>query len=120
MEIKITGHLTKSFDHREAGDPVEVEIDLYDIDRGIIEELAETRLSMIYPEECYCDELEPDDFSSEDLIEVLEYRGYKVDERPKNFNYPNNSIRVVDAWQKLIDNMDRIPVEKIEELTKDL
>lgn len=120
MEIKITGYATKNFYHREVGDPVEVEIDLYDIDTGIIAELAETRLSMIYPEECYCDELEPDDFSSEDLIEVLENRGYEISDKPKSFNYPDNSIRIVDAWQKLIDNMDRIPVEKIEELIKDL
>lgn len=39
-----------------------------------------------------------------------------------SFRLPHlhNNIRTVDAIKKLFDNLSRVPIEKIEELTKNL
>lgn len=34
------------------------------------------------------------------------------------FSYPNNSLRINDAYKKLLRNVSNVPIEKIEELTK--
>ena len=37
-----------------------------------------------------------------------------------NFRYPHNDLRTTTAYKKLLENIGNIPIEKIEELTKDL
>lgn len=53
-------------------------------------------------------------FSEQEIKEHLyEYYNTVID---KPFYYPNNSIRISDAYKTLLDNVDKVPIEEIESL----
>lgn len=54
----------------------------------------------------------------EEITDYLENNYGTVITKP--FFYPNNSIRVSLAYGKLLENIGKIPIEKIEELIKNL
>lgn len=57
-------------------------------------------------------------FDLEEITEFIDTNWGTVITKP--FYYLNNSIRISSAYEKLLDNIDKVPIEKIEELIKDL
>jgi hypothetical protein len=57
------------------------------------------------------------DFDDEELIEALELSGHTISSS-RHF-YPNNSIRINDAYNTLLDNIESVPVEVIEKIIAD-
>jgi hypothetical protein len=86
---------------------VEHDIDIDDIPKELLQEWAEDK-------GYYKDAV---DFDDEELIEALELSGHTI--RSSRHFYPNNSIRINDAYNTLLDNIESVPVEVIEKIIKD-
>lgn len=89
------------------------DIDIDSIDEADIIAYAEENLGLIDPSD-----FDLFHFSEREIIEHLNTYYNTVLFKP--FYYPQNSIRVKMAYEKLLENIDKIPIEKVEELTKDL
>ena len=91
-------------------DEVLVDIELYSIEAEI-QDYAKKELDLVE-----YDDVDPYGFMDEDLIDVLENRGYRVGRG--ELYYPNNSFRITDAYNTLLENVSKVPVEEIENLIK--
>lgn len=101
--VKVDGKLTHDLDYRPyKGAIVSVVIDLDDIDTMELEDYARWEFDLIENGSCF----ELEDYETRDLIAELKYRGVY-------------DTRTASALEKLFDSIDKIPIEKIEELIKD-
>lgn len=93
-------------------------VDLFDIQDEVYF-FAKKYLQMIDESDCQeCEELDAYSLDSEEMIEVLEKRGYNT--QSEEFEYPLNDIRTHDAYTKLLVNIDKVPIERLEEFLEKL
>jgi hypothetical protein len=110
IELKAGQYLLNS----ETG---KVKIDLGNIKRDV-ERYANIYLNMIDEEDCEeCNDNYADiaDYDDNDLLLELRCRDLPT----TNLYYPHNSIRTNDAYEKLLENIERVPIEKIEQLLEE-
>lgn len=108
--VKVDGKLTHDLDYRPyKGAIVSVVIDLDDIDTMELEDYARWEFDLIDNGSCF----ELEDYETRDLINELRCRGVY------DKYFFNSDIRTASALEKLFDSIDKIPIEKIEELIKD-
>ncbi len=94
--------------HWEEDDEVYAIVDLAGVEAEI-RDYAKEELELVD-----YDDVDPYNFNDHEIIDVLENRGYRIGRG--ELYYPNNSIRVTDAYNTLMDNVSKVPVEEIENL----
>ena len=89
-----------------------VNVELNDFSYDEIEEFAEDNLDMIKVDDITLEYLH----EKYDIFEFLEDLGGI---QTPNFYYPNNSILIVDAYDRLNRNIDKIPINALNKFLDD-
>ena len=91
------------------GKGVHITVDLNEFDFDEIKEFAEENLDMIHLNDIKLDKF----YDNWEIIEFLEEKGYEIN---TNFIYPNNSIVTKNIYDRLLKNVDKIPLQELEHL----
>ena len=86
---------------------ITVSLDEFEFDE--IRDFAREELDMISVNDVKLENF----YANWEIVDFLEDKGYEVNE---NFSYPNNSIVTRDTFSRLLRNIDKVPLQELEDL----